>query len=169
MSTSPAATRASDAPRSVMNCWRPKLSRTRRSKSGSRTSIVIPQTRPTAPDRRSAAAVPPRSGRRSWNLILLNRQATLPELATARCRLQARPPHARGWPLRGAYALAVALDLFAGIRVRDYQAATSWYQRLLGREPAFFPHATEAVWELAEHRYLFIEENPDAPGGANLL
>lgn len=58
------------------------------------------------------------------------------------------------------------LDLFAGIQVRDYDAAKSWYERLLGREPAFFPHATEAVWELAEHRYLFILEDRDAPGGA---
>jgi catechol 2,3-dioxygenase-like lactoylglutathione lyase family enzyme len=63
----------------------------------------------------------------------------------------------------------VALDLFAGIRVRDYDAATSWYERLLGKEPAFIPHATEAVWELAEHRYLYIEENRDAPGGAIIV
>jgi catechol 2,3-dioxygenase-like lactoylglutathione lyase family enzyme len=60
----------------------------------------------------------------------------------------------------------VALDLFAGIPVRDYPAARSWYERLLGREPAFSPHATEAVWELAEHRYLFVVENRDAAGGA---
>lgn len=60
----------------------------------------------------------------------------------------------------------MAPDLFAGIRVRDYEAAKSWYERLLGREPAFTPHATEAVWELAEHRYLFILEDRDAPGGA---
>jgi catechol 2,3-dioxygenase-like lactoylglutathione lyase family enzyme len=63
----------------------------------------------------------------------------------------------------------VAHDLFAGIRVRDYHAARSWYQRLLGREPAFIPHATEAVWELAEHRYLFIVEDRDAPGGAIIV
>ena len=50
--------------------------------------------------------------------------------------------------------------------VRDYGAAKSWHERLLGREPAFIPHATEAVWELAEHRYLFIVEDRDAPGGA---
>jgi catechol 2,3-dioxygenase-like lactoylglutathione lyase family enzyme len=60
------------------------------------------------------------------------------------------------------------LDLFAGIRVRNYDAAKSWYERLLGREAAFFPHATEAVWELAEHRYLFILEDRDAPGGATI-
>ncbi len=60
------------------------------------------------------------------------------------------------------------VDLFAGIRVRDYDAAKSWYERLLGRAPAFFPHATEAVWDLAEHRYLFIVEDGDAPGRATI-
>jgi catechol 2,3-dioxygenase-like lactoylglutathione lyase family enzyme len=60
------------------------------------------------------------------------------------------------------------LDLFAGVRVSDYDAAKSWYGRLLGGEPAFFPHATEAVWELAEHRYLFVVEDRDAPGGATI-
>jgi catechol 2,3-dioxygenase-like lactoylglutathione lyase family enzyme len=67
------------------------------------------------------------------------------------------------------YARLMALDLFAGIRVRDYQAAKSWYESLLGREPAFFPSATEAVWEVAEHRYVFIVEDRDAHGGANNL
>jgi catechol 2,3-dioxygenase-like lactoylglutathione lyase family enzyme len=59
----------------------------------------------------------------------------------------------------------VALDLFAGIRVRDYGAARLWYERLLGGEPSFLPHATEAVWELADHRYLYIVEDSEAPGG----
>ena len=54
------------------------------------------------------------------------------------------------------------LDLFAGMRVSDYEAARPWYERLLGSEPAFIPHATEAVWELAEHRFLFIEEGERA-------
>ena len=36
---------------------------------------------------------------------------------------------------------------------------------LLGSEPAFSPHATEAVWELAEHRYLYIVEDRKASGG----
>jgi catechol 2,3-dioxygenase-like lactoylglutathione lyase family enzyme len=60
----------------------------------------------------------------------------------------------------------VTVDLFAGIPVRDYQRALAWYERLLGSEPAFLPHATEAVWELAEHRYLYIEELPDRAGHA---
>lgn len=58
------------------------------------------------------------------------------------------------------------LDLFAGIRVSDYEAAKRWYEQLLGSEPAFVPHATEAVWELAEHRFLFINEDRESPGGA---
>ncbi len=48
------------------------------------------------------------------------------------------------------------LDLFAGIPVADYAAALSWYERLLGEAPTFFPHDTEAVWELAPHRYVYI-------------
>lgn len=55
-------------------------------------------------------------------------------------------------------------DLFAGIPVRDYEEALAWYKRLLGSEPSFVPHATEAVWELAEHRYLYIEELPGRAG-----
>ena len=58
------------------------------------------------------------------------------------------------------------IDLFAGIRVADYAAAKDWYERLLGKEPAFSPHATEAVWELAEHRFLYIVEDREAPGRA---
>jgi len=60
----------------------------------------------------------------------------------------------------------VTVDLFAGVPVRDYTSALVWYGRLLGSEPAFFPHATEAVWELAEHRYLYIVELPERAGHA---
>jgi hypothetical protein len=58
------------------------------------------------------------------------------------------------------------LDLFAGVPVRNYQEALGWYERLLGSEPSFVPHATEAVWELAEHRFVFIEERPEHAGHA---
>ena len=58
------------------------------------------------------------------------------------------------------------LDLFAGIPVADYAAALKWYERLLGYAPAFFPHETEAVWELAEHRYLYIVRQPEHAGHA---
>jgi hypothetical protein len=60
----------------------------------------------------------------------------------------------------------MALDLFAGIRVSDYEAAKPWYERLLGAEPSFIAHATEAVWELAAHRSLFIVEDVEGAGRA---
>jgi hypothetical protein len=59
------------------------------------------------------------------------------------------------------------LALFAGVRVSDYQAARPWYERLLGAEPSFLPHDTEAVWELAENRLLFIVEDTEHAGHAN--
>ena len=55
----------------------------------------------------------------------------------------------------------MADDLFAGIRVGDYAAALAWYERLFGAPPSFVPTDGEAVWELAEHRYLFIEVRPE--------
>jgi catechol 2,3-dioxygenase-like lactoylglutathione lyase family enzyme len=61
------------------------------------------------------------------------------------------------------YTRAVALHLFAGVRVRDFEAARSWYERLLG-EPTFFPHAAEAVWTLADGRSVYIVEHADGAG-----
>ena len=58
------------------------------------------------------------------------------------------------------------VDLFAGICVSDYQAALPWDERLLGSEPSFLPHDTEAVWELGEHHYLYIVEAPEHAGHA---
>ena len=60
------------------------------------------------------------------------------------------------------------LDLFAGIPVADYAAALIWYERLLGSSPTFFPNDIEAVWELAEHRYLYLEQRPAHAGHAKL-
>ncbi|MDQ0847850.1 MULTISPECIES: VOC family protein [unclassified Streptomyces] len=60
----------------------------------------------------------------------------------------------------------MALDLFAGIPVSDYRAALLWYERLLGSPPTFVASDTEAVWELAEHRSLFIEQRPEHAGHA---
>jgi hypothetical protein len=59
-----------------------------------------------------------------------------------------------------------SLDLFAGIPVANYTAALKWYERLLGSSPTFFPHDTEAVWELAEHRYVYIVQQPERAGHA---
>ncbi len=60
----------------------------------------------------------------------------------------------------------MALALFAGIPVSDYAAALAWYERLLGSPPSFFPHDTEAVWELAEHRSVYIVQQPEHAGHA---
>jgi catechol 2,3-dioxygenase-like lactoylglutathione lyase family enzyme len=60
----------------------------------------------------------------------------------------------------------MALDLFAGIPVSDFPAALAWYERLFGSPPAFFPNEIEAVWELAEHRYVYVELRPDHAGHA---
>ena len=57
----------------------------------------------------------------------------------------------------------MSLHLFAGLRVRDFQAARPWYERLLG-EPTFFPHATEAVWTLAEDRSVYVVEHAGGAG-----
>ena len=58
------------------------------------------------------------------------------------------------------------LDLFAGIPVADYKAALEWYESLFGYPPTFFPHDTEAVWELAEHRFVYIVQNSERAGHA---
>ena len=56
--------------------------------------------------------------------------------------------------------------LFAGIPVSDFAAALAWYERLLGSQPSFFPHDTEAVWQLAEHR---VGVRRPAPGAGHAL
>jgi catechol 2,3-dioxygenase-like lactoylglutathione lyase family enzyme len=60
------------------------------------------------------------------------------------------------------------LDLFAGIPVADYAAALTWYERLLGFPPTFLPNDVEAVWEVAAHRYVYIERLPNHAGHAKL-
>ncbi|RLP96315.1 VOC family protein [Micromonospora sp. CV4] len=60
----------------------------------------------------------------------------------------------------------MTVDLFAGVPVRDYATAAAWYEQLLGAPPSFLPNDIEAVWELAEHRYVFIEVRPEHAGHA---
>ena len=59
----------------------------------------------------------------------------------------------------------MSLHLFARLRVRNFQAARAWYQRLLG-QPTFFPHATEAVWTLAEDRSVYVVEHAAGAGNS---
>jgi catechol 2,3-dioxygenase-like lactoylglutathione lyase family enzyme len=60
----------------------------------------------------------------------------------------------------------VALDLFAGIPVREYERALAWYERLLGSAPSLLPNATEAVWQVTEHGWVYIEVRPEDAGHA---
>lgn len=59
----------------------------------------------------------------------------------------------------------MSLHLFAGLRVRDFEAARAWYERLLG-PPSFFPHDTEAVWTLAPDRSVYVVEHADGAGSS---
>ena len=63
----------------------------------------------------------------------------------------------------------MAVDLFAGVPVTDYAAALPWYERFFGGRPSFLPNDTEAVWEVAEHRYIYIVQNPGRAGNALVL
>ncbi|EHR52752.1 lactoylglutathione lyase family protein [Saccharomonospora marina XMU15] len=60
----------------------------------------------------------------------------------------------------------MATDLFAGIPVKDYEAALAWYEQLFGSPPTFVASDTEVVWELAEHRCIAIEHVPERAGNA---
>jgi predicted enzyme related to lactoylglutathione lyase len=60
----------------------------------------------------------------------------------------------------------VTIDLFAGVSVSDYERAVLWYGRLFGAEPSFLPNDVEAVWEVADHRYVYIEVRAEHAGHA---
>lgn len=59
----------------------------------------------------------------------------------------------------------MSLHLFAGLRVRDFGAARPWYEQLFG-EPTFYPHATEAVWTLAEDRSVYVVQDAASAGNS---
>jgi catechol 2,3-dioxygenase-like lactoylglutathione lyase family enzyme len=58
----------------------------------------------------------------------------------------------------------MTVELFAGISVHDLEQGLAWYARLFGSEPAFLPNDVEVVWEMAEHRYVYIEQRPEHAG-----
>lgn len=59
-----------------------------------------------------------------------------------------------------------AADLFAGIPVKDFQASLKWYEQLFGCPPTFFPNDVEAVWQVADHQWVYIIVDPKRAGGA---
>jgi predicted enzyme related to lactoylglutathione lyase len=60
----------------------------------------------------------------------------------------------------------MAVHLFAGIPVSDFAPALAWYEKLFGAPPSSFPHDTEAVWQLAEHRLVYVVQRPEHAGHA---
>jgi len=62
----------------------------------------------------------------------------------------------------------MALDLFACLVVSDRTAAVDWCSRLLGADPVMYPNDTEAVWELGEHRFLYVEALPGRAGSSQV-
>lgn len=60
----------------------------------------------------------------------------------------------------------MGIHLFAGIAVSNYAAALAWYEKLLGSPPSAFPRETEAVWELAERRLLYVVQRTEGVGHA---
>jgi catechol 2,3-dioxygenase-like lactoylglutathione lyase family enzyme len=61
---------------------------------------------------------------------------------------------------------SVDVDLFAGVAVRDFDAAVAWFERLLGQPPTFAAHDTEVVWTVAEHRSIYVVLRPERAGYA---
>lgn len=60
----------------------------------------------------------------------------------------------------------MATDLFAGLPVSDLERAVDWYSRLLGSAPSFLPNDVEAVWQVEEHSFVYVELLPERAGGA---
>ena len=56
--------------------------------------------------------------------------------------------------------------LLAGIPVTDLAAAIDWYGRLCGDDKPFIPNDTEAVWDLAEDRSVYVALDPKRAGHA---
>ncbi|MEW1903741.1 MULTISPECIES: VOC family protein [unclassified Streptomyces] len=61
------------------------------------------------------------------------------------------------------------LELFAGVPVTDYASALPWYERFFGARPSFLPNDTEAVWQVAEDRYVYIVEDGERAGNALVM
>ena len=53
---------------------------------------------------------------------------------------------------------------FAGLPVTDLAAAQAWYERLLGREPNFFPNDDEAVWQLTDTAWIYVVIDAERAG-----
>jgi catechol 2,3-dioxygenase-like lactoylglutathione lyase family enzyme len=56
-------------------------------------------------------------------------------------------------------------QLFAGIPVADLPTSVAWYERFFGREPDMRPNDTEACWQWADGRWVYVIVDADRAGG----
>jgi len=54
--------------------------------------------------------------------------------------------------------------LFASVPVADLQAAMGWYEQLFGRPADIVPNASEIMWCVAPHGWLYVIEDPERAG-----
>jgi catechol 2,3-dioxygenase-like lactoylglutathione lyase family enzyme len=57
-------------------------------------------------------------------------------------------------------------EVFAGIAVRDRDAAIEFYERLLGAPPTMLPNDDEAAWQLTDGGWVYVLRDPDRAGRA---
>jgi len=57
-------------------------------------------------------------------------------------------------------------NVFAGIAVRDRDAAIKFYERLLGIPPTMLPNDDEAAWQLTGGGWLYVLRDGQRAGGA---
>ena len=57
---------------------------------------------------------------------------------------------------------------FAGVAVRDYQVACSWYERLFGRAPDMLPNEIEAAWRFSDTSWMYLIVDPKRAGNTLL-
>ncbi len=48
-------------------------------------------------------------------------------------------------------------DLFAGLLVANRDVAVRWWSAALGSDPVMLPNDSEAVWQVGEHRYVYVD------------
>jgi predicted enzyme related to lactoylglutathione lyase len=58
----------------------------------------------------------------------------------------------------------MAIDFYVGIPVKQYAAALVWYELFLGAPPTMIASDSEAVWDVADHRSLYISHSPEHAG-----
>lgn len=60
----------------------------------------------------------------------------------------------------------MSINLFSGFAIRDLTVSTAWFDKLLGAAPSFYPNDIEAVWQLAENRFVYVIVRPEDAGHA---